>query len=279
MKEPGFSVPIPCREDFSKMKKDEKGRYCASCAKHVKDFSKSSGEEIIQFLLENRDKEVCGTFRKDQLMLPGDRKKFFSRLRSFALLAFITNLLVSCRVYKPTLGPVVTDPKTFGKDSTNITETAEEHLNGIRKTCPPDDVLGGSVVINTPPPVKDSVIKKDTISIKKSISETTFVHFPSGKYELNKAEQDLLVQFSKKLIANPSISIEIDGYTDGTGAYLTNQLVSRRRAEAVRSFLRDQQVRNTIIVRAHGSKNPLASNDTEEGKSINRRAEIIILKE
>ena len=92
MKDLNFSIPSPCSQDFSKMKKSEKGRYCDSCAKHVVDFSYKSKEEIIDYLVNKKDQEVCGTFRKEQL----DRRSVSVRKRSvsfefmrFLLFAFI----------------------------------------------------------------------------------------------------------------------------------------------------------------------------------------------
>ncbi|MFL5762998.1 MAG: OmpA family protein [Bacteroidia bacterium] len=279
MSEIRFSIPEPCPEDFSKMKKDERGRYCESCSKHVVDFSCKTKSEIVEYLSIHRNEKICGTFRKEQLR-PLKRKWSLAGLLPFTLIVFITNLLVSCRVYKPRGGAVMFDNGKNGKGNSEKQETAKEHLYHITETCPPENYLGGSIVIAHPPPgvKKDSVITKDSVIARPDFENTTYVYFPSGNYELSREEQQMLSAFAKKLKEDPKQPIEIDGYTDGSGSFLTNQLVSRKRAESVRSFLRAQDIKNTITIKAHGSKNPVASNETEKGKAQNRRAEIIILK-
>lgn len=63
-------IPEPCNEDWNKMNPDEKGRFCASCATSVVDFSKMSDEELKQFLINNKGQKTCGHFKQSQLNRP-----------------------------------------------------------------------------------------------------------------------------------------------------------------------------------------------------------------
>ncbi|MFL5763659.1 MAG: hypothetical protein ACJ77K_06925 [Bacteroidia bacterium] len=59
-------IPEPCQEDWNKMTPVQQGRFCASCAKNVTDFSAMSGYQIND-LIRKRKVNMCGRFRADQL--------------------------------------------------------------------------------------------------------------------------------------------------------------------------------------------------------------------
>ncbi|MFN6084664.1 MAG: hypothetical protein ACK476_07010, partial [Fluviicola sp.] len=62
-----IQIPDPCSEDWSKMKIVREGRHCLSCTKNVIDFTKMERYEIIEYLLLNKDKSVCGHINKSML--------------------------------------------------------------------------------------------------------------------------------------------------------------------------------------------------------------------
>jgi outer membrane protein OmpA-like peptidoglycan-associated protein len=69
--------------------------------------------------------------------------------------------------------------------------------------------------------------------------------------------------------------VEISGHTDSTGDAMYNQGLSERRAEAVRRYLAAQQIREVrLVARGFGARAPIASNDSAEGRQLNRRVEI-----
>jgi outer membrane protein OmpA-like peptidoglycan-associated protein len=71
--------------------------------------------------------------------------------------------------------------------------------------------------------------------------------------------------------------VKIAGYTSDTGSVMHNQLLSERRARAVADCLADSGVNVTHIVAVgYGLRNPVASNDTQEGQALNRRVEITL---
>lgn len=72
-------------------------------------------------------------------------------------------------------------------------------------------------------------------------------------------------------------NILVEGHTDNTGTDAINDPLSRRRAEAVSAYLVSQGVAaSRLEERSYGSKQPIASNDTEEGRAQNRRVELAI---
>lgn len=60
----------PCSEDWDSMTADEKGRFCAACAKTVVDFTNMSDAEILTFFKKNKGKDVCGRINSHQLEHP-----------------------------------------------------------------------------------------------------------------------------------------------------------------------------------------------------------------
>jgi outer membrane protein OmpA-like peptidoglycan-associated protein len=71
--------------------------------------------------------------------------------------------------------------------------------------------------------------------------------------------------------------VDVVGHTDSSGGDAINQPLSERRASSVASYLIDRGVmRERIYVAGMSARNPIASNDTVEGKAQNRRVEILI---
>jgi len=77
---------------------------------------------------------------------------------------------------------------------------------------------------------------------------------------------------------NPNVKIQINGHTDNQGSLDLNQKLSEERAKAVKKYLLDKQITDVrIITKGFGPNKPVAKNDTEEGRQLNRRVEFQIL--
>jgi outer membrane protein OmpA-like peptidoglycan-associated protein len=101
--------------------------------------------------------------------------------------------------------------------------------------------------------------------------------FPSGKSALTTDAKYVLAKLSGTLLVFPDMKLSIEGHTDSTGSDEVNLKLSEKRAESVKTFLNEMGVaENRITATGHGSKNPIAPNDTSEGRSKNRRVEIIM---
>jgi outer membrane protein OmpA-like peptidoglycan-associated protein len=101
--------------------------------------------------------------------------------------------------------------------------------------------------------------------------------FPSGKSELTTDAKYVLAKLSGMLLVFPDMKLDIGGHTDSTGKADFNLKLSQQRAAAVRTFLTEMGVQPArIMARGYGSNQPVAPNDTPEGRSKNRRADILM---
>jgi OOP family OmpA-OmpF porin len=105
------------------------------------------------------------------------------------------------------------------------------------------------------------------------------IQFPVGKAFILPGNYALLskVQRAIRTFAEPEVVIE--GHTDSTGSEALNQDLSERRAQAVRQYFvaNGTLTYDEISAIGYGSEQPLASNETPEGRAINRRIDVIIM--
>jgi outer membrane protein OmpA-like peptidoglycan-associated protein len=72
--------------------------------------------------------------------------------------------------------------------------------------------------------------------------------------------------------------VDVYGYTDSTGSAAYNQTLSKARTSSVASYLISQKVTpQRVVTRGMGESQPIASNDTPEGRTLNRRVEIVLI--
>lgn len=92
--------------------------------------------------------------------------------------------------------------------------------------------------------------------------------------------QTRLDQVAEALMTNPGRSLVVEGHTDSQGTDEHNQDLSQRRADAVRSYLIGRgYADHRIVARGMGEGSPIADNGSPEGRSNNRRVEIIIQRD
>ncbi len=101
------------------------------------------------------------------------------------------------------------------------------------------------------------------------------IFFDYNKYELKPEsflELDRLIELIKK---SNNKKILIDGYTDNIGSVAFNLELSEKRALSVKNYLISKNISEKLFkITGYGSKNPIETNDTEEGRKSNRRVEI-----
>ena len=75
-----------------------------------------------------------------------------------------------------------------------------------------------------------------------------------------------------------NVVIMVEGHTDSRGSHRVNDYLSKRRAESVKNYLVKKGI-NGIRIRTvgFGKRKPIASNNTEFGRALNRRTEIVII--
>jgi outer membrane protein OmpA-like peptidoglycan-associated protein len=103
------------------------------------------------------------------------------------------------------------------------------------------------------------------------------IYFDTGKSTLKPESQATLQEIAKLLKADPALKLYVVGHTDNTGLFDANMKLSMDRALAVVNSLITQFTISSSRLKAcgNGPTSPVASNDTEEGKALNRRVELV----
>lgn len=137
-------------------------------------------------------------------------------------------------------------------------------LDAIRSYVPP------------PPPPKPQPRPKPAPKIVRLDSLSLF---DSGKYVLKTGSAKMLINSLVGIKARPGWLIVVAGHTDNTGNPQLNQTLSQKRAEAVRDWMRDtgDVPESCFAVQGYGASRPIATNDTPEGRALNRRVEISLV--
>lgn len=105
------------------------------------------------------------------------------------------------------------------------------------------------------------------------------MHFSSGKSEIAEQDIELLGKILGAVAEFPDARIHVSGHTDALGDAALNQTLSEARAAAISAYLTTEGhiAPERIETAGYGSSKPIASNDTAEGRSRNRRIEVLII--
>ena len=135
----------------------------------------------------------------------------------------------------------------------------------------------------------DSSYKEVTVNIKllsvhyMAGSDTSIIlnniFFDFDKFELKPESYIELDRVEKFLQDNQEVKVEISAYTDSIGSGEYNLTLSQKRAESVVGYLVSKGIPEVrLIAKGYGREKPVASNETEEGRALNRRVEMKIIK-
>ena len=103
------------------------------------------------------------------------------------------------------------------------------------------------------------------------------VLFDTGKSTLRPGAREKLAKISGIVLAYPDLRLAIEGNTDSVGSDALNQTLSEQRAAAVRDYLAQENIPATSMTsQGFGKTQPVASNDTAEGRQQNRRVELVV---
>ena len=103
------------------------------------------------------------------------------------------------------------------------------------------------------------------------------IRFESGRATIDLDSLGLLDRLVETALRCPAANIEIAGHTDADGEDGFNQMLSEKRAQAVTDFLVKAGLpAERFTAMGYGSTQPVASNDTEEGKAQNRRIDFVV---
>jgi len=110
------------------------------------------------------------------------------------------------------------------------------------------------------------------------ITMNSEISFDYNSAQLKPAFTRSLDKVADILSRYPRTTIRITGHTDSRGSAAYNQQLSEQRAQSVGSYLADRGVRgNRIVTEGRGEMQPRATNDTEAGRQLNRRVEMLII--
>lgn len=114
--------------------------------------------------------------------------------------------------------------------------------------------------------------------VKKFTGVIAGVEFDFGKATIRKNSEAILDEAVKVLQAHPSIRVMISGHTDNVGSAERNLELSQQRADSVRTYLVSHGIEGSRVqAEGMGFNQPIATNDTREGRQRNRRIEFTIL--
>lgn len=145
----------------------------------------------------------------------------------------------------------------------------------IRETAPPP-AADFSERVEDDPAAAMVQLRNERIEIRER------VQFETWKSEISRSSFRILDQIATLLKRNPQVrKIEIQGHTSVTRRNRERlQPLSQRRANAVRAYLiRAGVEKDRLVARGYGYQNPIASNNTPEGRETNRRVEFVILEQ
>ncbi len=100
------------------------------------------------------------------------------------------------------------------------------------------------------------------------------VQFETDSANLTDDSLAILDGVAATLRRHGALALEVAGHTDAVGKDTYNKELSQRRAETVRGYLLDQGVSSRLEARGYGEEVPVADNDTEAGRALNRRVEL-----
>lgn len=190
------------------------------------------------------------------------------------------------------VAPAVADPEPVQQKesepvvvNTPVAEPAPEPEPVIEPTpAPVPQPAPEPVVVKQPEPEPEPVVvaepTPETVALpewitkqhKKAYDESLF---KTGSAELSEDGKAALIPLMEVLVQYPGAKATIVGHTDSVGSEAFNQTLSEKRAQAVADFFVEGGVNaDQLTVKGMGESQPIATNETAEGRSQNRRVEI-----
>ncbi len=106
------------------------------------------------------------------------------------------------------------------------------------------------------------------------------VLFKTGSDKLQPQIREKLAKLAGIVLSHPGLKLQMEGHTDNVGGDVYNQNLSEKRAQAAMDYLVSQGVAvKSIVSRGFGKTKPIQSNDSSEGRQMNRRVEMIVTGE
>ena len=118
----------------------------------------------------------------------------------------------------------------------------------------------------------------ELIELTKAFGEFADALFEFDKHRITTASYPILDQLVEIMNKYPFIKIEIAAHTDNMGSFEYNMNLSQRRVQSIVDYLVGKGIsENRIIGKGYGESRPIATNNTEKGREMNRRVEFIVI--
>ncbi|WP_044208318.1 OmpA family protein [Flammeovirga sp. OC4] len=158
----------------------------------------------------------------------------------------------------------------------DINAIPNDHTFGINIVKKGFDLFSRKVHIDSLK--SDYIIYLDPIVINHNITLNN-IFFDTNSSKIKKASINELENVLSFLKVNSNIVVQIEGYTDNTGDYDINMMLSQKRADAIVNYLIEAGIaKERLVSKGFGEENPVADNKTDEGKAQNRRTEFKVIK-
>lgn len=246
------------------------------------------GREALQLRLEGR---YYATLDND--LYPDERAIFDARFNAGLMYALGATETVRPPPSPPPLIPAPNPPTQIpiasDSDADGVADSQDQCPGTPAGTavgtdgCPLDEDEDG--VLNTVDacprtPPGFAVDETGCVRAEQTIVILESVHFEFDSAKLTREARMRLDRIADGLNAQPSMRVEIIGHTDAIGSDAYNDKLSLARAASVREFLVYRGVaRDRLEVVGRGERQPIADNETEEGRARNRRVEFHILSQ
>ena len=284
----GYPVNTPADELYFKILPDGYRAYMAS----NRDESSFGDYDIYMITFLGEEKQLIPVFDVETISAKLIKPDFLNpevmiKLKTLkqtivkgTILDDFTSEPVSCTIE-------ITDNKTNTIIDTIITPATGNYMISLPSgrnygiTIRAENYLFHSENFDIPPATEYQEITKN-IRMKKIEVGTKIVlnniFFDFGKATLrpeSKAELDRIIKLMNEM---PKLKIEISGHTDNKGTAKANQILSEKRAKAVVDYLVNAGIsKDRLTYKGYGQSQPVASNDTDEGRQLNRRTEFKIV--
>ena len=122
--------------------------------------------------------------------------------------------------------------------------------------------------------------EEELMELTSSFGEFSDAYFEFDDFQIGEASYPILNRVMDIMMKYPGINMEIAAHTDNMGSFEYNMNLSQKRAQSMVKYLVERGLEASRLAgKGYGESRPITSNTTEEGRSINRRVEFIILNE
>jgi len=163
---------------------------------------------------------------------------------------------------------------------TPATQPAASRQENAPRPTPPAQTAGAATGTNTATVATRPTPPPPLVAKTGETTQLRAIQFVQSKPDLLPEAQPALEQLLAFMQNNPTVEIELSGHTDNQGNFDKNMALSKERVDVVKKFLVKNGIKaRRISTKGYGPTRPIASNNSEETRRLNRRVEMTVLKQ